>query len=113
MDDDRSLLGLEVEQTFLQKLGLFLSVLIVGPLLGLLVWLALTVNQWGPITLAVGRHIAEVLAVFWVLVLIFIWWRPPWFTRIYLTVERTAVRFVQAMIAVVVGYIAWAMFFGW
>jgi hypothetical protein len=101
MDDhiapaERSQLGLDDPQTILEKLGLFFSVLFLGPILGLLLMVGVV-----PFT-GLGRVLAwivlETLGMFWLAVLVYIWWRPLWFRRIYLAVERKVIFIVRVTI---------------
>ena len=52
------------------------------------------------------EFVVESLALFWLCVLIFIWWRPPWFRRIYVSIETKAVLIVR--LALLVGLAAFA-----
>jgi hypothetical protein len=101
MDDhiapaERSQLGLDDPQTILEKLGLFFSVLFLGPILGLLLMVGVV-----PFT-GLGRVLAwivlETLGMFWLAVLVYIWWRPLWFRRIYLAVERKVIFIIRVTI---------------
>jgi hypothetical protein len=94
-DGKQSLLGLDRNQSFFERLFLFLATLILGPLLGLLLLLAVMVNQLSPIWTLIAKISLEILGVFWISVLIFIWWRPSWLRRHYLAVERKAVFIVK------------------
>jgi hypothetical protein len=102
MSNRRSGLGLDEKQTFLEKLGLFLSVLFLGPLIG--VFLVMGVSMANEPWRTIGYVCLETVAVFWVLVLIFIWWRPLWLRTIYLHAERNVLLLVNGIL--VVGLIA-------
>lgn len=97
MSEEHSLLGLDQEHTFLQKLGLFLSMLVVGPLLGVI--LALGVSMQQGVWQSVGIHGLQTLGVFWLALLVFVWWRPPWFRRVYLTIEYKVVLLARICVA--------------
>lgn len=107
MCEDRSRLGLDEEQTFLERLGLFLTTLILGPLIGLMIAAALAVNAVPPGWQAVVRFIIEALIAFWGLALVFIWWRPRWLRRIYLSVERKVVWIVQGIGLLFIGAVGY------
>jgi hypothetical protein len=87
------LLGLDEEQSFLHRLGLFLSALFLGPLLGLLLFAGVYTLE-GPWRV-IAQYFCETLALFWALLLVFIWWRPSWFRRLYLSAERKAILVVR------------------
>jgi hypothetical protein len=40
----------------------------------------------------------ETLGMFWLAVLVYIWWRPLWFRRIYLAVERKVIFIIRVTI---------------
>ena len=103
MHEDRSLLGLDEPQSIAEKLGLFLSALLIGMLVGPLIFLG--IQHLEPRWRTVGLCVSESLAAFWVCLLVFIWWRPAWFRRIYLSVERKVVLAVQIIVWVcVIGF---------
>jgi hypothetical protein len=89
----RSLLGLDEEHSLLEKLGLFLTALFLGPLLGLLLFAG--VNPLKQPWRSLAGCFCEALAVFWVCLLVFIGWRPPWFRMLYLAAERKVVLIVR------------------
>ena len=93
MRECRSLLGLDEEHSFLEKLGQFLSALFLGPLVGLLLFVGVyrLEEPWQ----VLAQHFCETLGVFWALLLIFIWWRPSWFWRLYLSAEQTAILVIR------------------
>lgn len=111
MGSDRSLLGLDEPQSFLKKLGLFVSALLMGLLIAPLVFLG--VHYLEPPWRDIATWVSESLAVFWILVLIFIWWRPLWFRRVYLATERKVVIVIRL---IVLGFCIWfavIIFIGW
>jgi small-conductance mechanosensitive channel len=112
MDDDRSRLGLDDEQGFLEKLGQFLATLILGPLIGLLLFLALD-QPMEPLWRVIGHVFVESLAVFWCLLLIFTWWRPRWLRRIYLSSEKKVVLITSTVAAVAFVLVGSEIFVGW
>jgi hypothetical protein len=99
-DNDRSRLGLDEEHGLLRKLGLFVAVLLIGPLIGLLCLAAMGNPMMSPVWRRIGHYAIETLAVFWGCLLVFIWWRPPWFRKIYLSIERKVVLIVTLLVAV-------------
>ena len=111
MHEHRSLLGLEQEHSFLEKLGLFLSALFLGPLLGLLLFAGVSSLEQPWRFLA--EYFCDALAVFWTNLLVFIWWRPPWFRKLYLSAERKAILLVRAVCLACLLVIAVAILIEW
>ena len=111
MSGDRSLLGLDEPHSILEKLGLFLSTLLIGPIIAALIFLG--VQYLEPPWRDVAIWVSESLAVFWICLLVFIWWRPPWFRRIYLTFERKVVIAVRIIGFGFFIYFAVIIFIGW
>lgn len=111
MRDHRSLLGLDEEDTFLQKLGLFLSALLLGPLLGLLLFAGIhpLEQPWR----SIAEHCCQTLALFWLCLLVFIWWRPPWFRRLYLSVEPKAIHIVRVVGLACLHFVCIVLLIGW
>ncbi len=97
MTKRRSRLGLDEEHSVWQKLFLFVSTLLIGPLIGLLLFMAVMGLQ--PPWKSLAVVLAEAFAAFWLASLVFIWWRPPWFRRIYLWVENKLILIVYVLIA--------------
>lgn len=110
MEEHRSILGLDKEQSFLEKLGQFLAARLLGPLVGLLLFAGIQTldGAWRSIALIC----CEVLAVFWACLLVFIWWRPPWFRRLYVSAERKAVLLVRIAVLVMLVSLAILLFGG-
>ncbi len=104
MNDGRSRLGLDEEHSFLEKLWLFLASLLIGPLVGLMLFAAIGTLQ--PPWNSVVQNAAQTLAVFWGLLLVFIWWRPRWFRRFYLWFEWKVVLCVKVFILGFLLYLA-------
>jgi hypothetical protein len=109
--DRRSLLGLDEEQSFLHKLGQFLSALCLGPLVGLL--LLVGVDRLEKPWRVIAQHLCETLGLFWALLLIFIWWRPSWFRRLYLSAEQKAILVVRLVGLACLFVIGAAMLIEW
>jgi len=114
MTNRRSDLGLDENNTFLEKLGLFFSDLFLGPLIGVFLFLGIFAahEPWRTI----GFVCFDTLVVFWVMVLIFIWWRPRWLRALYLRAERDVIWIVNGtllvgLLASVLGMLALAI--GW
>ena len=104
----QSLLGLEREQSVVGKLFLFLTTLIVGPLLGLLLFaVVMEARRQGPGWGLVAQLVVESLAVFWLSLLIFIWWRPKWLQRHYFAIEWKVVFIVRVVVLVSFLWIGW------
>lgn len=107
MRGDRSLLGLDEPHSILEKISLFLSALLIGPLIAPLIFLG--IQNLEPPWRNVALWVSEALAVFWLCLLVFIWWRPQWFRRIYLSVERKVVMAIRIIVLVCIiwfGYIS-------
>jgi hypothetical protein len=102
LQENQSRLGLDQPHSLLERLGLFLSVLFLGPLIGLLLLAGLSVVE-GPAK-SVAMILLESLGVFWIAVLVYIWWRPRWFRRIYLWTEGKLILVVQLLILGGVAY---------
>lgn len=111
MRGDRSLLGLDEPHSFREKLGLFLSALLLGPLIAALVFLGIQYLE--PPWRHVATWVSESLAVFWICLLVFIWWRPLWFRKIYLTFERKVVIAIRIIGLGLFIWIAVISFVGW
>ncbi len=97
MTERRSRLGLDEDHSIWHKLSLFFTTLLLGPLIGLMLLAGISVLQ--PPWQSVATVLLEALAVFWFATLIFIWWRPPWFRRVYLWAENKLILVVWIMIA--------------
>lgn len=111
MRNERSLLGLDEPHTFFEKLGLFVAALVLGPLIALL--MLLVIHVLGPPWNQIAMWVAESLAMFWICVLVFIWWRPPWFRRIYLQIERKVVLAIQIIGLGIFLWLAVVVSIGW
>ncbi|MBS0201904.1 MAG: hypothetical protein JSS49_03330 [Planctomycetes bacterium] len=111
MHEGRSLLGLDQPHSFLEKLGLFLTTLIMGPLIAGLIFLG--IGYLGSPWREVATWVSESLAVFWICLLVFIWWRPTWFRRIYLPVEQKVVIAIRIIGMGFFAYFAIVIFVGW
>jgi len=46
---------------------------------------------------AVLKHGLEILAIFYAVLLIYVWWRPQWLTAVYSSVETKLVRTGQVL----------------
>ncbi len=119
-DARRSRLGVDDSRGVLHRIGLTIATLMVGSLVvlamfGLFVAVNVQVNgvPWG-VRFLVNAAIETVLA-FFLLVVVYIWWRPPWFREIYLSVETkflflirglVLVAFAAALIGAVVSVVA-------
>ena len=104
MNDERSQLGLDDDDSFWTRLGQFLATLLVGPLIGSVLFTAVMPNAQGQWWETIALLILEAFACFWVLVLIFIWWRPPWFRHFYLMIERKAILVARIASALIVAW---------
>ncbi|MDZ4783606.1 MAG: hypothetical protein SGJ19_25440 [Planctomycetia bacterium] len=92
MPDQRSQLDLDDDQGFFSRLGQFFSALFLGPLIGLLFWLGIEQNRRAaPLVATIAENLLKTLVLFWVLLLVFIWYRPSWLRRLYLRSERKVV----------------------
>lgn len=96
MAERRSRLGLDEDHSLWHKLFLFVSLLLIGPLIGLLLFAAAVGLQ--PPWKSLAYLLAEAFAAFWLATLVYIWWRPPWFRRIYLWVENKLILVVNVII---------------
>jgi hypothetical protein len=99
MSDKRSLMGLDEEHSALQKLGLFIGTLLLGALIELTSFLTIDALKQQPWRM-MAILFYEVFGLFWICVLVFIWWRPPWFRRIYLALERKLIFVIQIVVFV-------------
>ena len=111
MREDRSLLGLDEQHSVIEKLSLFLFALLIGPLIAALIFLG--IPHLEPPWRKVALWVSESLVVFWICLLIFIWWRPHWFRRIYLSVERKVVIAIRTIVFVGVIWLAIISAIGW
>jgi hypothetical protein len=110
--DECSQLGLDDDHGFLHKLGQFLAVLVVGPLIGLLL-LAALMQPMTPVWKYIAHAIVETLVVFWILLLVFIWWRPSWLRHIYASTERKVI-FIACLASLVCFFaIGFEILVGW
>lgn len=82
---ERSQLGLDEEHSFFEKLKQFVVLLLVGPLIGLVLFAAVGAVQ--PPWNAVVLHASQTLGPFWAMLLVFVWWRPAWLRSLYLWIE--------------------------
>lgn len=98
----QSRLGLDQPHSLLERLGLFLSVLVLGPLIGLLLLAGVLVVE-GPAQ-SLAKILLESLGLFWIAALVYIWWRPRWFRKIYLWIEGKLILVVQLLIVGGVAY---------
>jgi hypothetical protein len=67
---------------FFQKLGTTILLLLFAALVTPLFFFGLHLLP-DPVVRAVAKHIVETIAVFYVLLLVFIWWRPKWIVHLY------------------------------
>ena len=104
MNDERSQLGLDDDDSFWTRLGQFLATLLVGPLIGSVLFFVVMPNAQGQWWETIALLVLEAFACFWVLVLIFIWWRPPWFRHFYLMIERKAILVARIASAMIVAW---------
>ncbi|MBI3866268.1 MAG: hypothetical protein HY290_30685 [Planctomycetia bacterium] len=103
---------MDEEQGCLHKLGLFLTALILGPFFGLLGAVAVF-QPMPPVWRGISIAVVETLGVFWICLLVFIWWRPPWFRRIYLLIERRAIFVMASMLVVLILAVIIDVAIGW
>jgi len=95
----RSQLGIDEEQSIWAKLGLTFTVVTLGPLIGLL-FLIPVMSLVDPVGKAAANYIIEAFVVFLALLLVFIWWRPPWLRRAYLAAEGKVLLLLRAFAVV-------------
>ncbi len=67
---------------FFQKLGYTLLLLVFGIVVSPLYFYALTVD-YDPITKALIHVFLKALIPFYLMLIVFVWWRPRWLTRLY------------------------------
>ena len=94
----RSRLGLDEPQTAMQKL--LLSMASLGVLALVLPGLAaglVHVAQWPQPWRFITYFVAEVVFIFLLLVVIYLWWKPPWFKEVYLAVESKMICIVYSI----------------
>jgi hypothetical protein len=89
---DRHLLSdLNRAQGFLGKLGTTLLLLLFAVLMVPLLWLGLEFVA-DPVLRQVLTFGLETLVAFYVVLLVYLWWRPPWLARLYTAVESRLVK---------------------
>lgn len=107
-DERRSQLGLDDDNSLWERLFQFIVTVILGLLIGLILATAMGAVQ--PPWSKVIRHACETLFVFWVLLLVYIWWKPRWLRRIYLWFEAKILLAIQIGTICVFGIVAyWAI----
>ncbi len=111
MRESRSLLGLDEPHSIAEKLSLFVFALLIGPLIAALIFLG--IPHLEPPWRNVALWVSETLVVFWICLLVFIWWRPQWFRRIYLSIERIVVIAIRTIVLVGVIWLAIISVIGW
>ena len=90
--DQQSTLGLERHHTLFDKLFLTVALLFLGPLLGVLFFAATSAPTWQPPWSWIVQQLLNALGVFYVLLVVFVWWRPDWLRRHYVAAERKVIR---------------------
>lgn len=83
-----------------QKLGYSVILLVVGVLLALLFMVGVQLTQ-DPILRGVLTVLLDALVPFYILLILYIWWRPQWLSRLYSRAETKLVFVGDALVLLV------------
>lgn len=83
-----------------QKLGYTVILLVVGVLLALLFMVGVQLTQ-DPILRGVLTVLLDALVPFYILLILYIWWRPQWLSRLYSWAEAKLVFVGDAVVLLV------------
>ena len=105
-ENEQSILGLERHHSLFDRLFLTVALLFLGPLLGLLFLVATSTSVWEPPWSWIVQRLLNALEVFYVLLIVFVWWRPDWLRRHYYAAERKVVKAVYIFFGCAILYAA-------